>query len=166
VIALLSIGATITWIALIPQRRSGPVQGAAGSLTLPGDAPGFKVEENAVMSRKIIIRFGAGVVGAVLLLPCMALAGHYGQAGQTTVTTIIHSSNHHARGGPPAWAPAHGFRHRHGARHHNGRVYRQPVVVYYAPVQRPPVYRAPPTVYHAPSRHGTLDFSIHYRTRF
>lgn len=114
--------------------------------------------------RKTIIRLGAGVLGAALLLPGMALAGSYGYGGPGSVTTITHVHSSHARGGPPSWAPAHGYRHkqkqRHYARHH------QPVVIYHAPVYRAPVYHAPaPVYYHEPSR-STVDFSIHYRTRF
>ncbi|WP_018233297.1 hypothetical protein [Thioalkalivibrio thiocyanodenitrificans] len=117
--------------------------------------------------RKSVFRLGAGVLGAVLLLPGAALAGHYGHVVPGSVTTITYTTTH-VRGGPPAWAPAHGYRQkrapRHRVRHYKG--YRQPVVVYPAPVHRAPAYRAPATVYHGPAGHSTLDFSIRYRTRF
>ncbi|OOG25663.1 hypothetical protein B1C78_06030 [Thioalkalivibrio denitrificans] len=113
--------------------------------------------------RKSIIRLGAGVLGAALLLPGMAMAGHYGYGGPSSVTTITYHTTH-VRGGPPAWAPAHGYRHKHSPRHHSRhyRGYRKPVVVH-----QPPVYhRAPRTVYHAPPSRSTLDFTVRYSTQF
>jgi hypothetical protein len=149
---------------LTQKSRSVCVQCLLRILTLPGAVPASKRGE-AVM-RKTVIRLGAGVLGAALLLPGMALAGHYGYSGPSTVTTITYSTSH-VRGGPPAWAPAHGYRHKHSARypsrhyksHHRG--YGYPVVVH-----RPPVYRAPRTVYHAPASRSTLDFTVRYSTQF
>jgi hypothetical protein len=126
--------------------------------------------------RKSIFGLGAGLLGAALLLPGVALAGPYGHVGPGGVTTITYSTystystygTTHVRGGPPAWAPAHGYRQKHAPRHRvrHYKGYRQPVVVYAVPVHRVPAYRAPATVYHGPAGHSTLDFSIHYRTRF
>jgi hypothetical protein len=117
--------------------------------------------------RKSVFRLGAGVLGAALLLPGVALAGHYGHVVPGGVTTIIYSTTH-VRGGPPAWAPAHGYRQKHapGHRVRHRKSYRQPVVVYPAPMYRAPAFRAPASVYHGPTDHSTLDFSIRYRTRF
>ena len=117
-------------------------------------------------------RLGAGVLGAALMLPGAAVAGHFGHGSSTTVTTTIIHGSAQGRGGPPAHARAHGYRHQHARRGHAGPSYRQPVVIYHAPVHVvpvypvAPVYRAPPRVYHAPHGGGTLDLSIYYRTRF
>lgn len=117
--------------------------------------------------RKSVFGLGAAVLGAALLLPGAALAGHYGPVVPGSVTTITYTTTH-VRGGPPAWAPAHGYRQKHAPRHRvrHYKGYRQPVVVYPAPVHRAPAYRAPATVYHGTAGHSTLDFSIRYRTRF
>lgn len=115
--------------------------------------------------RKHIIRLGAGLLGAAMLLPGLALAGHYGYGGPAAVSTTTYGTTH-VRGGPPAWAPAHGYRHKHQhhRRHGKGRHY-APVVRYHVPVRRTPAYRYPTTVYHGSDR-STLDFTIHYSTRY
>jgi hypothetical protein len=114
--------------------------------------------------RKKLILLGAGVLGAAMLLPGLALAGPYGKGhGGPTVTTVTHTTTY-VRGGPPAWAPAHGYRqkhaHQHQHRHRHYRGHRQPATVYYAPV-----HRHPPTVYYEPSR-SSVDLTVRYRTHF
>lgn len=117
------------------------------------------------MNKKHLIRLGAGVVGAALLLPGLAMAGPYGHTTTTTVTTVTYGGSHF-RPGPPPHAPAHGYRgkHQHQHRHHH----RAPAypVYHHAPVHRPPVYRAPTVIYHEPVPRNTLDFTIRYRTQY
>ncbi|MCG5513121.1 hypothetical protein [Ectothiorhodospira shaposhnikovii] len=115
-----------------------------------------------------------GAVGSLLLVPMIAQAGPgWGQPWHPGHQVPSPHVQPVSRGGPPPWAPAHGYRQGYGAGYQDG--YRQGYRDARAQQRGPSHYRShyrqpPPPPPPRPTYHrdagGRVDVNVNYRYRF